>query len=117
MIQNMEVYQDSNPYFLTIPINPQGIKDVEFMRGETPNTMEYVLPPDEFNRLWEAGVFVAINKKFNLLIDTYESETIPLNACSECLNIIKQAGLDEHSVFATALKQALKYGTFVECDF
>lgn len=34
MIQNMEVYQDSNPYFLTIPINPQGIKDVEFMRGK-----------------------------------------------------------------------------------
>lgn len=117
MIQNMEICQDSNPYFLTIPINPQGIEDVKFMREGTKNTIEYVLSPDEFRRLWDANVFAAINKEFNLLIDSYESETIPLNACSGCLNIMKQAGFGDNSVFATALKQALNYGTFVECDF
>lgn len=117
MIQNMEICKESNPYFLIVPINEQGIDDVEYMREETPDILEYVLSPMEFQTLWNAHIFENINTKYHLLIDTYETETIPLECCAGSLSIVREAGLEKDSVFATALKQAMNYGTFVECGF
>lgn len=37
---------------------------------------EWILSSDEFNALWDCGVFEYLNKKFDVLIDTYEDECI-----------------------------------------
>lgn len=117
MIQNKEICRDFNPYFLTVPMNDKGINDVDCMRDETPDLLEYVLPPEEFQKLQNAGVFKELNETYNLLIDTYESERIPFKACAGSLEILREVGVEKKSIFATALKRALNYGTFVECDF
>ncbi|WP_438600637.1 hypothetical protein [Faecalibaculum rodentium] len=116
MIMNESVCENSNPYFLTVPINAEGIEDAKYMREETPNTHEFVIPPTEFENMWNSGVFSKINQEFGLLIDTYEDEEIPMKYCARCLDIVRSYGF-QNSYFATALKEALNYGTSVICDF
>ncbi|MDE7365568.1 MAG: hypothetical protein K2N27_11965 [Ruminococcus sp.] len=57
------------------------LKTVEDMKAdwygdETANVYKWNLSKDEFQALWDCGVFEYLNKKFNVFIDTFEDEWI-----------------------------------------
>lgn len=57
---------------------PKTIKDMQddWFGDETADTYEWNLSDDEFNALWECGVFEYLNEKFDVMIDAFEEEWI-----------------------------------------
>ena len=70
---------------------------------------------EEVNKFWKFGVFDMINRKYNLLIDTAETEIIPYEDLKGCLEIINSAGY-KNTVLSDAIEKALEYKTLLEID-
>lgn len=103
-------------YLVLTPTNSAGIQDLERGVDCSKNVIEHEIPSKEIGGLFKQNVIDKINIKCKTLIDEYESEDIPLGQCANALEILRKDGFGE-GVFALALKEALNYGTFVECDF
>lgn len=61
--------------FIYVPKTAKDMKS-DWFGDETADMYEWNLSYDEFNILWDCGVFEYLNKKFNALIDTFEDELI-----------------------------------------
>ena len=100
-------------YFATVPINEDGITDYENGLENSPNFIDYRIPEDEYNSLWENHTFDILNDRFDIMIDRYESEVIKadqLKKAYDAINVIK-------GVFLEAVDKAIELGTCVYLDF
>lgn len=102
-----------NKRFLTVPQNEEGI--IEYDRGiESSNNFNvYILPEEEFNRLWDA--FMVMNDCCNLLIDEYESEIIENVHLKTCKQILQEMKVNS-PIFIRALEEAIDYNTMLALD-
>lgn len=57
---------------------PKTIEDMkcDYFTGENIAWHRWVLSDDEFNNLWNCGVFSYLNEKFDVIIDAFEDEWI-----------------------------------------
>lgn len=57
---------------------PKTVKDMklDWCDEKSADVYEWRLSKDEFQALWDCGVFDYLNKKFNVLIDEFEEEWI-----------------------------------------
>ena len=101
----------------TVPKNEIGIRELNELADESKNLEILSISNTEFSDLCNQGVFLEINKRYSLLIDEFECEDIPSKYCLGCLDILRAKNISETTSFSRALKLAMNYGTFVECDF
>lgn len=103
--------------YVLVPVNKKGIEDYEAVQEETSDNIEWFeISEDEINSLYKHNIIQEINETCNLMIDTYESEEVPLSKVGGCLEILKAHKKDNCNM-AKALKAALNYGTCAYCDF
>ena len=61
--------------FIYVPKTVEDMKR-DYFGYENTSIYKWILSDDEFNNLWDCGVFVYLNKKFGVIIDTFEDEYI-----------------------------------------
>lgn len=61
--------------FIYVPKTVEDMK-ADWYGDETANIYKWNLSQDEFQTLWDCGVFEYLNKKLNILIDEFEDEWI-----------------------------------------
>ena len=106
-----------NSRCLAVPVNETGIKECGFGRFDTENIRVVDLSEEEFSSLLKSGVFAEINRTCALEIDDFREETIPCAKAQQCLDCLKNHGLDRNSVFASSLRLAMRYQTMAFCWF
>ncbi|NWK12793.1 hypothetical protein [Clostridium cadaveris] len=100
--------------YLSIPLNKKGIEELDYGVEKSDNIKVIKLSDSEFQELYQSeGVFDRINEECNLMIDDYESETIPNDKLNYCLSIVE----NKYVKLMAALKLAKEYNTFVDLDF
>ena len=60
--------------WIFVPKNKEGIDNCRIMEFESEDVESYDIKDEEFDLLFSAGVFDAINEKCGLCIDDYEEE-------------------------------------------
>ncbi|GAA0684792.1 hypothetical protein [Clostridium cadaveris] len=104
---------DHNRY-LSVPLNKKGIEELNYGVEKSDNIKVINLSDSEFQELYQSGgVFDRINEECNLMIDDFESETIPNEKLDYCLSIIQ----NKHIKLIEALNLAKEYNTFLDLDF
>lgn len=105
---------DNRSRHLSVPLNKKGIEELEYGDMNTENVKVIELSYSEFEDMYKDGsIFDKINEECNLLIDDYESETIPNEKIENCLAIVE----DKYIKLKEALNLAKEYNTFVDLDF
>ena len=100
--------------WVTVPKNEKGYEEYDLGIEHTENMDEFLLSPEEFDKLEKAGVFDILNKTFEgLCIDVYESETVTAEQLKAVYNEISTVDGD----FLKAVDLAIRYGTCVFLDF
>lgn len=99
--------------FLTVPKNDKGIEENDYGVEHTDNLVEATLEEDEFDALWENGVFRTINDRCDLMIDDYESENISAENIHKCLDVISLIP----GTFYEMSQLAIKYNTLLNLGF
>ena len=61
---------------ITVPNTIEAMKRMDFDECNSDELSEINLTEDEYTQLWESGILDTFNRKFNLLIDDYENESI-----------------------------------------
>lgn len=61
--------------FIYVPKTAEDMK-CDYFNGENTEWYRWVLSDDEFNNLWNCGVFSYLNEKFDVIIDAFEDEWI-----------------------------------------
>ncbi len=61
--------------FIYVPKTAEDMK-LDYFGSETADIYKWVLSDDEFNSLWNAGIFSYLNEKFDVIIDAFEDEYI-----------------------------------------
>lgn len=61
--------------FIYVPKTAEDMKS-DYFGDENVELDKWILSDDEFNTLWDCGVFEYLSKKFDVIIDTYEDEYI-----------------------------------------
>lgn len=102
--------------FLTVIKNDMGLSEYDSGIEHSKNMVIYELPNAEFEKLYETGVFDAINQECGLLIDDYESEMISKSHLEQCINILEYQKL-KFPVFISALKEVQRKGVALALDF
>lgn len=110
---------------MNIPINEQWIIEHEEFYDEFNNIIAIELSEKEYSLVND--IFTEWNKKFDILIDIYEEETLENEHCAEALAILNEyraAHTDADPLFWTAaakleeaVQLAIQYGTCVYLDF
>lgn len=115
MVINPEYLNKKNRLYLIVPTHSY---DIEKRLPSDPKSGLidfYVLPVEEYEKLAASNVFEEINNLgYNL--EEFEEERIFAKDCGECLEILRNNGISNESIFYQAFVSALNYGTFVECD-
>ncbi|MDE6789215.1 MAG: hypothetical protein K2J47_07855 [Ruminococcus sp.] len=62
-------------HIIYVPKTAEDMKS-DWFGDETADTYEWNLSDDEFNALWDCGVFEYLNAKFDVMIDAFEEELI-----------------------------------------
>ena len=106
-----------NHRFIALGKNKQGDYDCDHRKYDSLFVIAHEMPIKEFNNLYNSGVFDKINERFDLLIDDYESETIPASIAADCLKIVKESNVEINGVFAQSLKEVVNYGTRAFLEF
>ncbi len=71
------------------------------------------IPEHEFDFLWKHRVFEIINKKFGLLIDECEEETVTAKQLQEVYNAINL----KKGFWSEAVNKTIKLGTYAYLQF
>ncbi|MCI6191105.1 MAG: hypothetical protein MSA89_12250 [Clostridium sp.] len=100
--------------YISVPLNEKGIEDYNYGKEDSNNIKVFELSENEFDNLYNNGIFDKINFECNLLIDDYESEEISGSNLEMALNIVKENKCD---TLVKALELAIKYNTLVGLDF
>lgn len=61
---------------ITVPLNKKAVKLLDCNKCPSNLLEEMYLSQQEFDSLWEAGVFQELNKIMNIIIDEYEDDSI-----------------------------------------
>lgn len=84
---------------ITVPLNDQGMKDMEFDSDHSIHVQEIKLNEQQFYKLYQTGVFDVLNRLCNVIIDDFESEVIPfenlLHAQKEIKNVFGNNEMEE----------------------
>lgn len=100
--------------YMSVPLNKKGIEELEYGVEESNNIKVIHLSNSEFEELYQdGGVFDRINEKCDLMIDDFESETIPNDKLEYCLSIVE----NKYIRLMEALNLAKEHNTFVDLDF
>lgn len=97
--------------WIFVPKNKEGINNCRIMEFESEDVESYDIKDEEFDLLFSAGVFDAINEKCGLCIDDYEEEVISGKDIKKSIIITKKMDLPQNSSFIKALQAAEKYNT------
>ena len=76
--------------FLNVPLNEKGIEEHDTFDPDMPNVFTVILSDDEYYAI-DNVVFTEWNKKFNIIIDIFEEETLEAEHTREAMEI-----LDKH---------------------
>lgn len=61
---------------ISVPKTPDAMQRLDFDECKSEELLEVDLGQDEFDALWDSGIFAELNEKIGLLIDDYEEESI-----------------------------------------
>jgi len=100
--------------FITVPKNDQGYQDYDIGIDESENFLSYKLSPEEYDRLFKAGVFRILEGMFK---DVYISDGERNMITAEQFNKVGNAIDIVDGVFMNAVRKAKEYGTCVFLDF
>ncbi len=77
-------------YNINVPLNDEGVKELEDMYSEMPNVKLFDLSFEEYSFLRKSnGLFCKFNKAFGCLIDACEEEIIEYSNLEKALEIVK----------------------------
>ena len=100
-------------------IVPYGPKQWEnYLNGEynMDSVKVFELSENDHDELWEKGVFISINNKFDLMIGDYEEEVVPSKCTNECLEMAVEK-CNSSNVFIEALKYAISLNMPLDLSF
>ena len=85
--------------WIFVPKNKEGINNCRIMEFESKDVESYDIKDEEFDLLFSAGVFDAINEKCGLCIDDYEEEVISGKDIKKSIIITKNNGFTSKQFF------------------
>ena len=94
-------------------LNAQGENDIEFGTYPTEN-VEFISMPDEEFSYWYNGITDKLNQQFGLLIDEYESETVPYEILEEFMKALDSE--EQMPTLYSAIREAIRLKTNLELD-
>lgn len=100
-------------HLIFVPKNEEGVRDYENGVESNDNFFVYDVPEDEFGILWKHHVFEMINRKYHLLIDECEEETVTAEQLKEMYPAISI----KKGVWLEAVDKAIKLGTCAYLHF
>lgn len=105
------------PKIITVPKNKQAEYDLDYNIAKNEQLVELEITDDEFNQLWENGVFFMINDIASCNIDEFEDDCIQDTvAIEKILHELKESDLDLKSI-EKMFELALKYNTSIHFYF
>ena len=106
-----------NKRWISVPINSKGERDCDYGEFETENVKNFDVSESEFRALLRNGSIREMNRGCGLLIQDYETETIPMEKLAKCMSIIREHGEYTDGAFMQAFENALNFGTFAQLEF
>lgn len=101
--------------YISVPKNQIGIDEYNHCEIEKSENLEmFELPDDEFDILFNNGVFEYLNEKHHLLIDDYESEKLDVSVMDDCMEQIKNLDVP---IFRKAVEMVVEHKTLLGLDF
>lgn len=100
-------------YCLAVPINQIGIDHDEYLIDDDENIIYYYLSDREVDAFWDSGIDQVINYKYNLMIDLFEDETVPWQACEEAISELRKYPILKDGKIIEAMINAVKFKTYV----
>ena len=78
-------------YFINVPLNDDGVHELESCNEELVNVHTFELTGDEYEVLsCKGGLFEQFNEKFGIIIDLCEEEIIELCQLKEAIGLTKE---------------------------
>jgi hypothetical protein len=106
---------------ITVPLNDQGMNDMENELEGSHYVEEFKLNEQQFYTLYETDVFNVLNRECDALIDDFESEFIDsdslLNAKEEINNLFKNSSCYELKVLLKLITLAIEKKTGIYFHF
>ena len=102
---------------ISVPKNKKGEEDCDYGYFDSEDIIDFDVSDEEFWALKMNGSIDEINIDCDLLIQDYETETIPVEKIARCMAIIREHGEFVNGAFMSAFKHALNYGTFAQLEF
>ncbi len=101
-------------YVFSVPVNEQGIEDLEQEVEDSFAIHDYEMCEEEFKGMEKTGVLDKINQECGLNLARGRITQIPLDQADHVLKLLAHTGY-ENSGLAAALIDAQYFMTWVEC--
>ncbi|WP_323089244.1 hypothetical protein [Allobaculum sp. JKK-2023] len=101
-------------YVFSVPVNEQGIEDLEQEVEDSLAIHDYEMSEEEFKGMEKTGLLDKINQECGLNLARGRITQIPLDQADQVLKLLAHTGY-ENSGLAAALIDAQYFMTWVEC--
>ncbi|MDQ1236112.1 hypothetical protein QE450_003610 [Paenibacillus sp. SORGH_AS306] len=93
---------------ITVPINAQGIKDMEYDSDCSMHVQELKIDNESFYKLYKTGIFDVLNRTCNVIIDDFESEWIKYDQLFDAIDEVEKIFKDNTCYELTQLFMLIK---------
>ena len=107
--------------YITVPNDYEAMQALEYGNEEPNQVTEWKLLEEEFEQLYNLGIFELLNNECDIIIDDFESEWLENEALSKAIKILEKRYESNETEVITKLKElvclAIKSNTCVAFDF
>lgn len=113
--------------YISVPKDKKAMDDYDYGKESPQQNIEWILNSNEFDILWNLGVFNELNCKCDIIIDDFEAEVITydkLHIAAETIeNILTNIKTEEVKAYEVILKlqkmilTAIEVKTLIAFDF
>ena len=102
---------------IVVPKNSEAAHALDYNQAHPDQLVEWILTAEEFDQLWNDGVFSLLNAMANTLIDDFEYEYITdLEVLADIVKELKESGIQAPHIIEL-LELAIGYKTSIHFFF
>ena len=96
--------------YITVPTTIKSMKEFEYGNIIEDEIEEVMLTNDEFDKIWNLGLFENLNTACNAMIDDYEEDTIEIDQLENALEVVTSLNnaLFERSELIERIQELIK---------